>query len=171
MQQTSAYELISELINQALTDGDIIPAEQAQQITNTMREDHPAEHQQFLEAEAPNLYHTLLRNRIHSQRARARHARDPTQFNQQATAGDLNRFQLWRCCVDPQNTQRAIGDMTGKDHLYVADNYHTSAEKAKFLAEFHRAIARKIGSRKTSDVYTETQFFNLYQRITGNQPA
>lgn len=69
--------------------------------------------------------------------------------------------------IDADNTRKLAADMTGPEHLFVAENtYQQSANQALMLAAFHRAVAKKVGERKTSDVFSAQQYELLYLSIT-----
>lgn len=55
--------------------------------------------------------------------------------------------------VDADNRQKVLGEMVGADHMFVADQYTQSALSAEVEAAFHRAVAKKVGMQKTSDVF------------------
>lgn len=68
--------------------------------------------------------------------------------------------------VDEDQTRKRAADMTGPEHLYVAENtYQRSANTALMLAAFHRAVAKKVGKRRTEDVFSEQQYEDLYISI------
>jgi hypothetical protein len=71
--------------------------------------------------------------------------------------------------VDAENTRKRAADMTGPEHLFVAENtYQRSANQALMLAAFHRAVAAKVGDQRTSDVFSPEQYERLYLSITRN---
>lgn len=68
--------------------------------------------------------------------------------------------------VDGDRNRKRAADMTGPEHLFVADNtYQRSANESLMLAAFHRAVAGKVGERRTSEVLTEEQYERLYLSI------
>ncbi len=86
-------------------------------------------------------------------------------------AGDdperLSVFDI-RFVVDGENLRKRVADMTGADHRFVADSYDSSATQAAMLAQFHRAIAKKVGKRRTADVLDAGQYESLLKSITGS---
>jgi hypothetical protein len=69
--------------------------------------------------------------------------------------------------IDSDNTRKRAADMTGPEHLFVAENtYQRSANEALMLAAFHRAVAAKVRNRKTSDVFSAEQYERLYLSVT-----
>lgn len=68
--------------------------------------------------------------------------------------------------VDAKNTRKRAADMTGPEHLFVAENtYQRSANEALMLAAFHRAVAAKVGSKRTSEVFSAEQYEHLYLSV------
>lgn len=69
--------------------------------------------------------------------------------------------------VDDSNTRKQAADMTGPEHLFVAVNtYQRSANQALMLAAFHRAVAEKVGGKRTSEVFSAQEYEHLYLSIT-----
>jgi hypothetical protein len=68
--------------------------------------------------------------------------------------------------VDESNTRKRAADMTGEEHLFVAENtYQRSANESLMLAAFHRAVAAKVQGKRTDQVFTEQQYESLYLSI------
>jgi hypothetical protein len=78
----------------------------------------------------------------------------------------LGTFAL-KFVVDEENNRRAIADMTGPDHLYVASRHASRANREQMLAAFHNAVAKKVGDKRTADVMGEEQYEALYRSIVG----
>jgi hypothetical protein len=70
------------------------------------------------------------------------------------------------CVVDALNTHRRVADMTGADHEYVASRHHRRGTTDLMLAAFHRAIAARLGDRRTSEVFTEAEYASLWQQLS-----
>jgi hypothetical protein len=64
--------------------------------------------------------------------------------------------------ISDDDTRMHLGDMTGPHHLYVARSYENDAAESRFYAKLHRAIAKAVGNRKTSEVFTEDQLASLF---------
>lgn len=162
-------ELVAGLINELLGEKDVVPTEAAAELCRRMREEHPAEHAAFLEDQAQRLYGTLLSNAYKSRRANVR--REATALaTVAANGGDVSIFTRWRCRVDERGTQRQLGEMTKRDNLFAAAHYDADAATARMLAAFHRAIAKKQGSKKVKDAFTEDRLIRLYRSIAGTEP-
>lgn len=174
-QQTdqSAYGLIAERVNQVLDDQrDLVLREEARELALWMETEHPEEHQEFLQAEAPNLYFATLRSALSSRKQHARHNASARQFGDAIRDGDLAKitaFNSWRCAVDPSNRQRLISEMTGQDHQFVAKRYAALEQTSTRHRMFHEAVAKRVGARKTAEVFTEIELLDLYYRVTGSR--
>jgi hypothetical protein len=85
----------------------------------------------------------------------------------EAASGDLAALGAFTVSytVDAKSTRRKVADMTGADHEFVAASCESDAKSIALLAEFHRQVARKIGSKRTSDVLSEKQYDQLYRSI------
>jgi hypothetical protein len=82
-----------------------------------------------------------------------------------AAAALLGMFSEIHVVDEGQNRKRAA-DMTGAEHLFVAENtYQRSANTALMLAAFHCAVAKKVGKKRTADVFSEEQYEALYISI------
>jgi hypothetical protein len=68
--------------------------------------------------------------------------------------------------VDDKNMRRRVADMRGSDHLFVAANYEKDAKPLLLLAAFHQAVAKKVGRKRTCDVFSEAEYDRLYRSIT-----
>lgn len=94
--------------------------------------------------------------------ARRFQAGDPTALQ---TGTALRSFDA-HFVVNEKNVRRRVADMTGSDHDFVASKYDTTGNKAKMLASFHKAVARKVGDRKTSEVFSEDEYEEMLRQIT-----
>lgn len=88
------------------------------------------------------------------------------------TSGDSegvrpNAFELDRYVIDTDNTWRLLGDMTGKDHRFVADDYDRRSKEMAMLAAFHRAVAKRVGAKTTAEVLTVEQYEHIWKKMVG----
>lgn len=67
-----------------------------------------------------------------------------------------------RFAIDAKDTRRRLGDMTARDHLWVADTYKFAADDSLLKEKFHREVAKHVGNRRTEDVYSEAQISAMY---------
>lgn len=72
-----------------------------------------------------------------------------------------------RYVVDEENTWKRMGDMVGSDHGYVADGYDLRAIANVKHRELHRILQRKVGDRRTSEVFTEEQLQSMVDYYLG----
>lgn len=72
--------------------------------------------------------------------------------------------------VDGGNTRRRVADMTGEDHRFVAAGYADTKNTAALLEQFHLAVARKVGRRRTADVISEDQYLRMYRSAARQDP-
>lgn len=73
--------------------------------------------------------------------------------------------------VDDKGTMRRVADMDGPAHSYVASRYTNSSKKASLEAAFHCAVAKKCGLRRTSEVFTSSQYEAMYRSIVRSDAA
>ena len=69
--------------------------------------------------------------------------------------------------VNGDEVRKRAGEMTGADHLYVSERYRARGETALMEAAFHRAVAEKVGDRRTDEAMSLTDYQRLYQSIAG----
>lgn len=120
----------------------------------------------WLQANALQFLSETIRQRFHSDRSRHRNARRKA-FGDAADSGTLADYFEQRFVVNEKNTWRRLGDMTGADHRYVAGQHECTAKRAALLAKFHLAVARKVGTRRTEEVFSAEKLAKLEQSITG----
>lgn len=91
----------------------------------------------------------------------------PREFGQAAEqlaeSADVELFAT-KFCLGAK-TWKPLGQMTGADHLLVAQSYDASARVSAMLAAFHNAVARKVGKRTTAEVLTEDAYHTLRDSI------
>jgi len=82
-----------------------------------------------------------------------------------AIARALGSFSV-TYAIDEKGARRRVADMTGADHRFVAADYEKDAKPLMLLAAFHQQVARKVGRKRTSEVFSETEYDRLYRSIT-----
>lgn len=163
-------------ITEALGDGDIVAPIIAEKLHAHLLENDPDLLQGWLLAGAVHFLTRAIGDRDRRERTAARTRGEARRFRAASNAAEfgdgeaLSMFATVRYVVDDAETRRVLGEMTGADHLFVADGYRESAAKARMLEAFHRAVAKKVGKRKTCDVFTEPEYQKLYDSITGRGP-
>lgn len=114
--------------------------------------------------------------RLRSQRATAAKRSTTRAFASAAerfAGGDAEPMTVFQTThvVAADNTRRYVGDMVGSDHLYVAEQYAQSANHKKLMAEFHRAVGKKVGKKRTADVMEPSEYVRLMESITSRSAA
>jgi hypothetical protein len=163
---------MSALFDQAAGAGDCVLAVLAAELAGKLRAGDPELLAGWLDLHAQAAIADALGTRLRSYRARTRGQAAAGAFAKAAAAqeaGDDQALSAYdvRHVVDDADTWRRVADMTGPDHIYVANTYQQQARTAAMLAAFHHAVAKKIGKRATSAVMTEPQYERLYRSIVG----
>lgn len=150
-------------------------ADEAAKFIANEREHHRDEFFDWLvEQAAETVVATAMRTRQSSQRSRARNS-PSSSFAAQAKkflAGDTEALGPFRIvhAVSAENVRKPVGQMRGEDHLFVADQYRDTGRRSMLLDAFHRAIAKRIGSKTTAEVFAEAEYARLQNWfITGRR--
>jgi hypothetical protein len=69
--------------------------------------------------------------------------------------------------VNDDNLRKRLGEMTGADHLYVADSYQKQGQIMFNYSDLHSHLSRKIGRKLTRTVYTENELRQLFNDYEG----
>lgn len=154
-------------------DGDFVLPVEAQGFLDYMRSEHPAELKSWLETHAVDFVTERLRTRERSERSKAFFRAGSRAFAESADESAEHRRDLFRVAfvVDEGYTRRHLGDMTGSDCRYVADSYTKSAKRELVIAAFMRALAKKTGSKKVSDVMSEETAERLFSSLSDDDPV
>jgi len=161
--------LIDDLLakHKATLPSEFIVTIEAQNFLDAMHAQYPGElaewtHAHALDVVTNNLWCMLFGDR---QKARGRRGRfrDATDQFDPADAESVDVFSQ-RFVIDHDNMWRRLGEMTGKDHLFVADQYTKTGRRALMEAAFHRAIAKRVGDRRTDEVFGPDELTEL--RVT-----
>lgn len=64
--------------------------------------------------------------------------------------------------VNDEHVRMRLGDMRAADHLYVASQYEREANTARQKEHLHRLIAKKVGKKRTEEVFNEEQLISLF---------
>lgn len=165
-----------------------VPAIVAAKLHAQLQEADPDLLDGWLHAMAVQVLRRVIGLRQHQERAAARRGAGARAFAgaarefsgsdpDDAEAAAVRFMGMFRMSheVDDKRTQKRVFDMTGPEHLFVAEHtYQREANRQHMLAAFHRAVAKKIGKRRTEDVLTEEQYEAMYQSIVrspGNEAA
>jgi hypothetical protein len=153
-----------------------VPAVVAAKLAAELEERDPDLLEGWLRAMAAPLLTSQITLRERARRTVARHraqARGFREAAERAGAGDLESLSMFNVtfAVDEEDTRVRVPDMTGSHHEFVASGYAVTGNAVLLEAEFHRAVAQKIGSRTTAEVFTEEQYTKMYRSLTGNPPG
>lgn len=146
-------------------EGDFVVGVIADKITAHLREHEPRAFREWLDEHAAIFVHERIRARLRSQRGTALHRGPGRRFAESVEAGEVGHFAV-TYVVDLEATRRRVRDMTGPDHLFVAQQYDGSARRELMLAAFHRVVAKRVGRRRTGDVLSEEQYDALLASVT-----
>lgn len=122
------------------------------------------------------LRHAIIR-RSHAarMRERARAARGEfadaaRDFETGADAGGMKLQGMFALThvVDAEDIRKRAGEMTGTDHLFVAESYQSRGQKNLMEAAFHRAVAEKVGEQRTDQVFSLQEYETMYRSVVGS---
>lgn len=163
-------ERMRDIVRDAIPEGDFIPSLVAQKVAAMLSENDPTFLDAWLHEHAPyfitHMMTTWMRTSRHVAVSRAQRG----VFEKAAeklVAGEVLEEGIFEqlYVVAEDKLRRKLGDMTGTDHVFVATRYQNSAQRDGLLAEFHRAVARKVKKRKTSEVMSEEQYEALLRSV------
>ena len=165
---TDQPEILQKLIDVQMEAEEVIAAEAAEAIVAEMEAHYPKELLAWLRGNAVSFVREEIGNMNRSIRSRAFAVAPRESFGSAAESGDRERIGLFAspCCVSADNTVKRLADVTGPEHLFVAESYDRTAEPALMRAAFHRALAKKVGNKRTKDVLSEGQCERLLASIT-----
>ncbi|HEY9367594.1 hypothetical protein [Streptomyces sp.] len=167
-----ARDYIAEMnaaIADAMGEGDIVAPVVAEKLLAGLQETDPDLLDGWLHASAAQFLTMAIGSSDRRERTLVRRRASSRRFAEVAESGDVAALSTFavRLVVDGDNTRRPIGQMTGSDHRFVAGEYGRSAKTARMLQSFHLAVAKKVGKRKTVEVFSEEQYEQMYRSIVG----
>jgi hypothetical protein len=159
--------------------GDFVPSIVATEWVEELLRDDPDLLTGYLLARAPSILADVIGKINTARRQQARRQAHPVSVFAEAAEkfesdgnpeplAELTRSvfdQTFR--IDVENTQRRLGDMTKDDHFFVAQEYEATGRAALLEREFHIALGKKVGNRRTQDVIDEVEYLRLRQSIVG----
>lgn len=164
---------MNEAIENAIPDGDYTAPLVAADLVDRLRVEDPDLLTGWLELKAAVFLADAVARKSNSKRQLARVGAPRRAFAEAAQSfadeGDATVLRPFAAeyVVDEKNTRRTVGQMTGADHLFVADRYEDTEKRAKLEKSFHRAMAKKVGNRLTTEVFSEEQYVAMYRSVTG----
>ncbi len=169
---------MSDLIDAVLPDGDYVAPVVAHDLVEKLRANDTELLAGWLDVRAEVTMTAYISDRIKNRRQSSRESTARGVFGAAAerfaTTGDgaalrhataISPFDAEHV-VNDGLLRRRVGEMTGPDHLFVAKEYADAKQTAALLESFHKAVAKKVGDRKTKDVFTEDQYMDMYRSIT-----
>jgi hypothetical protein len=163
-------------IEAAMPDGDYVAPIVAAELVERLRAEDPELLSGWLHLRAAVFLADSIARRSNSLRSAARvmaprraFAEASKVFETGAAPLALEPFKT-EYVVDGGNTRRRVADMTGEDHQFVAAAYADSKRTAALLEQFHLAVARKVGKRRTADVISEEQYLRMYRSAARQDP-
>jgi len=167
---------MSAAIEAATPDGaDYIAPLVAADLVERLRAEDPDLLHGWLDLKASVFLADVIARRSNSKRQTARAAAPRKAFAEAA-----ERFQethdpivlspfAFEYVIDDANTRRTVARMTALDCRFVAERYEDTARSARMEASFHRAVAKKVGSRTVGEVFSEDQYLLMYRSLTGGR--
>lgn len=142
----------------------------AEHIVRKLRATDPDLLEGWLHAGAVGFVREAINSRDRSSRTHARIVSRRSAFGRAAelhTAGDLVAMAGWLDVVHvlEGGTRKRIAEMTAAELAFVADDYDRRASENAMHATFLRAVAKKVGTRKVSEVFTEAKLSALWQSL------
>lgn len=166
-----------EAIEMEIDAGPFVSNIAAAAIVDRLREKDPDLLFGWLSAHAVQIVRVAILDIDKSRRSSARVQSTRSVFNkatEQAANGDLTGLDGFRAESGwlsvrfvVEGERRLLADMTGKEVLQVADDYRQRAQSNLLEEAFMRAVAKRCGSRKVSDVFTNAKLNQLRQSIAG----
>lgn len=161
-----AHDRILKILNEHKPDGDFVPSDKALEVRRYLEKNEPELLERWKDEMLTNWLRDAFRRMLNSQRSRTRAKWRAEAFGEKVRRHELGEKEIAfevTYVVDEFNTRRPVADMTGRDHLFVASKYEETVEMSKFEASFHKAVARKVGSKRTEDVMTPTEYREMYE--------
>lgn len=160
------------VIDAETASGDYSSPLVAEHIVKKLRVTDPDLLDGWLHAQAVQFVRHMINLRDCSRRTHARTAGRRAAFADSAellAAGDRTAMDGWLTVVHvlEDGGRKRIADMTAVDLTFVADDYDQRATENAMHATFLRALAKKVGKRKVSQVFTEQKLTELWQSIAG----
>lgn len=148
-------------------------------LVTRLEKEHRAAFRKWLGQQARRTVHSIARERERAVRGQVRSRNAPsTVFGAAAeslanaqtedeAAASVARLSVFASVfvVNEENLRRRVADMTGEDHVFVADRYQSSGNRDLMLAAFHRQVGKKVGFKRTEDVLDEATYLSLLESV------
>lgn len=126
----------------------------------------------WLDAQAETFLRQAINSRDNSQRTAARHSRPRSVFAADAKAAEAGEPEPMARWLDVRFTvedgsRMPLREMSKDQLLFAGDAYQARADENRMTAAFLKAIARKVGSKKVADHFTDEQLTAMWDSLTG----
>lgn len=164
------YKFMDDTIKTFIPEGDFSVSVVTEAITEYLMKNESEFIAEFQAELLSKWLHEYLSSTLRGRRQelyRATRSSNIKETLEKITSGDKEAVDAFRVTyvVNDENTWRHLADMTGEDHLYVAKSYEISGKKSLLLSSFHKAIAKKLGNKKTSEVISEEEYLKLFSSM------
>lgn len=151
--------------------GPYVSAVVAERIVEKLTATDPELLDGWLHAQAVGFLRHAINLRDCSQRTHARLTASRSVFRNAADAaeaGDTEQLGsfLQTVYVLEDGSRKRLAEMRRPELLFAADGYERKAADMLLQEAFLRALAKKVGSKKVSDVYDENKISELWLSIT-----
>ena len=159
-------ERMFALIEKERPDGDFKVAEIVSKVMAFLHENDPDVLERFAELMIRETLVSFYRRKLTARRRSLRRSALEAQFR--LAMEDVEERQNWFeqvYSIDNDNTMRAVSEMTGADHKFVATRYQASGQRDLLLASFHRRIADVCGTQRTVDAMSEAEYERMFRVV------
>lgn len=149
----------------------------AQDIVTELLAEDPDLLNGWLQIRAADLIHETINHRDRSNRARGVIVRKQETFKDaldKFTSGDrepIHSFLATRWVVNANNDRKRLRDMNKEDLNFVAAGYEDRARQNISYAQFHWALARRVGDRTVGEVFTDEQLIHMKEQLLGTRES
>ena len=154
---TTTVETIEERIARVVAewDPDDAPAVIAKKLRAEFEEDNLDALIDWLVEHADAILTDEIRRRLPKKRSGSSKGQRFQQALVLAETGDLDALGSFEHKHSVDGQEKAVKDLTGPDHELLAHRYQAQASTDVMLAAFHRAVAKRVGNKRTEDVLSE----------------
>ena len=150
-----------ELMTEMLKDQGVVP--RARDLAEMLAVTHPDVVELWLQEQQINLLTQTLRNQLAQTR---RHLHSSAQAERILSGeGDITYdvAHIWGKAVHvPDLGYKALGDLTGKDHVAIAGEHDRLSSTHARVAGMHETMAVTVGRKLTRTVYEPEQIIELW---------
>lgn len=161
------------IVDAETAQGPYVAAAVASHVVRKLRVTDPDLLLGFLEAQAEYLVRQMIIQRDCSARSHARVTASRSAFRESAKlheAGQPEALVAWLTVPFPveDGTRKKLSELDASDLVFVADRYEQRATENKLMADFLRALRKKVGKRTVGAVYSDAQLTSMWQSLTGS---